>query len=181
MYEQIAANRRKTIILVVVFLLLLMGLGYGLSLYFDSWAILVVSVMLSVGMSWWSYFYGDRTILAVSGAQPIDPEHDLTHRKVLHLVENLCIASGLPQPKVLIINDAAPNALATGRDPQHASIALTTGLIAKLDKSELEGVIAHELSHIKNYDILLATIVVTLVGVVVLISDWALRGRWQGE
>ncbi len=178
MYEQIALNRRKTIFLVVIFCGLIIAIGWSLASYFDSTSILIWAVVLSVVMSWWSYFNGDKTILTISGAKPIKPQQNLTHRKVLHLVENLCITAGLNQPNIYIINDSAPNAFATGRNPQHASIALTSGLIEKLDKVELEGVIAHELSHVKNYDILLATIVITLLGVVVLASDWLLRSRY---
>lgn len=178
MYKQIAINRRKTIILMLTFVIFIIGLGYILTLYFDSPLILILAVVISVIMSWWSYFKGDRAVLMLSGARPIDPESNLVHRKALHLVENLCITAGLPQPKVFIINDSAPNAFATGRNPQHASIALTSGLIEKLDKVELEGVIAHELSHIKNYDILLATVVITLLGVIILLSDWTLRAHF---
>lgn len=178
MYEQIALNRRKTIFLMVIFCGLIIAIGWSLAIYFDSTSILIWAVALSIVMSWWSYFNGDKTILTISGAKPIEPQQNLTHRKVLHLVENLCITAGLNQPNIYIINDSAPNAFATGRNPQHASIALTSGLIEKLDKVELEGVIAHELSHVKNYDILLATIVITLLGVVVLASDWMLRSRY---
>lgn len=181
MYKQIAANRHRTIILMVAFGVLVIGLGYAGSLYFDNLAILVWAVIISIGLSWWSYFSGDKTILAFSGAQPIDPDRNLDHRKILHLVENLCITAGLPQPQVFMIQDPAPNAFATGRNPGHASLALTSGLIQKLEKVELEGVIAHELSHIKNQDILLATVVVTLLGIIVLLSDWIIRARWYSH
>lgn len=180
MYEQIAQNRRKTIVLMFVFVLFIIVLGWVLGLYFDSIIILPIAVLLSCGMSLWSYFKGDKTILSVSGAKLPDLEN-LEHRKLVHLVENLSITAGLKQPKIYIINDISPNAFATGRDPNHASIAVTSGLIKLLNKTELEGVIAHELSHIKNYDILLSTIVVTLLGVVVLISDWALRLRFSNN
>jgi len=178
MYEQIALNRRKTIFLMVVFCGLLIAIGWSLAIYFDSTLILFWAVILSIAMSWWSYFRGDKTILAIAKAKLIEPQQNLTHRKILHLVENLCITAGLTMPKIYIINDSAPNAFATGRNPQHASIAITSGLVEKLDKVELEGVIAHELSHIKNYDILLATVVITLLGIVVLASDWMLRPRY---
>lgn len=178
MYDQIAANRRKTIILMAIFFILLAGVGYGLTLHYGDTNILIVAVVVSVAMSWASYFSGDKAILAISKAKPINPEQNLTHRKVLHLVENLAITAGLPTPKVYIINDPAPNAFATGRNAKHASIALTSGIIEKLEKIELEGVIAHELSHIKNQDILLATVVITLLGALVLVSDWTLRTRY---
>ena len=178
MYKQIAANRRKTIMLMVGFFVLIVGVGYGLTVYYSNTNILIIAVVCSVAMSWGSYFNGDKAILAISKAKPIDPEQNLTHRKVLHLVENLAITAGLPKPKVYIVNDPAPNAFATGRDAKHASIALTSGIIEKLDKVELEGVIAHELAHIKNQDILLATVVITLLGALVLVSDWTLRTRY---
>ena len=171
MYKQIAFNRRRTVFLVLAFFGLLVALGYALSIYFDSFAILIWAVVISVVMSWWSYFRGDKTILAISHARPIDPDQNLTHRQVQHLVENLCITAGLPIPQLFVINDPALNAFATGRDPKHASVVLTSGLIEGLDKAELEGVIAHELSHVKNYDILLATVVVTLQGIIIIISD----------
>ncbi len=177
MYEQIAQNRRKTIMLMFAFVLFIIALGWVLGLYFENILILPIAILVSIVMSWWSYFNGDKTILALSGAKAPDLENNLEHRKLVHLVENLSITAGLKQPKIYIINDPSPNAFATGRDPNHASVAVTSGLIKLLDKAELEGVIAHELSHIKNYDILLATIVITLLGVVVLISDWALRSR----
>lgn len=178
MYKQIAANRRKTIILMVAFFILLVGVGYGLTTHYNNPDILIIAVVISVAMSWGSYFNGDKAILAISKAKPINPEQNLTHRKILHLVENLAITAGLPEPKVYIINDPALNAFATGRNAKCASIALTTGIIEKLEKIELEGVIAHELSHIKNQDILLATVVITLFGALVLVSDWTLRTRY---
>lgn len=175
MYKQIAQNRRKTIVLMFAFILFIMVLGWVLGLYFDNIFILPIAILLSISMSWWSYFNGDKAILAISGAKLPDLENNLEHRKLVHLVENLSITAGLKKPRIYIINDVSPNAFATGRDPNHASIAVTSGLIKLLNKTELEGVIAHELSHIKNYDILLSTIVITLLGTVVLISDWALR------
>jgi len=179
MYEQIASNQKKTIALIIGFILLIATIGVALYVYYDNIFILILALGISIIMSAWSYFKGDKTILSISGARLIDPDKDLTHRKVKHLVDNLCITAGLPNPEVYIINDPSPNAFATGRDPKHSSIALTSGLIELLDKSELEGVIAHELSHIKNYDILWATVVVTLLGVVVLLSDWSMRFRFS--
>lgn len=178
MYKQIAQNRRKTIILMFLFVLFIIVLGWVLGIYFNNIIFLPIAVVLSCGMSLWSYYKGDKTILAISGAKLPDLENNLEHRKLVHIVENLSLTAGLKQPKIYIINDESPNAFATGRNPDHASIAVTSGLIKLLDKAELEGVIAHELSHIKNYDILLATIVITLLGVVVLISDWSLRLRF---
>jgi heat shock protein HtpX len=177
MYEQIANNRRKTIFLLMIFFIIIIGFGYYLSVYYQSPDILWGAVGLSIVMSWWSYFAGDKAILGLSRAKLVSESNSLEEQKIQHLVENLCIVAGLPMPKVFIIEDSAPNAFAVGRDPQHASIALTSGLISKLDKAELEGVIAHELSHVRNYDILLATIVVTLLGIIVMASDWLLRTR----
>ena len=122
-----------------------------------------------------SYWKADKIALAVSRAQPADPQQ---YRRLYNLVEGLCIASGLPQPRIYVVDDPAPNAFATGRNPQHAAIAVTTGLLEKLNRVELEGVIAHELSHIKNYDILVSTLAVTLVGAVALVTDMAIRMMW---
>lgn len=181
MYEQIAANRRKTVLLMAIFFVLIGAVGYALAVYFDDPAILVIALAVSILSNWASYWWGDRMILGFSRARPLEHDQNSQHREVYHLVENLCIAAGLPQPKIYLIDDPAPNAFATGRNPKSASIALTTGLIEKLDKAELEGVIAHELSHVRNYDILLATVVITLLGLVVMVSDWTLRSRWYGS
>ncbi|MDP1620209.1 MAG: M48 family metallopeptidase [bacterium] len=131
--------------------------------------ILYIAVAFSIGMSFVSYWWSDKIVLAMSSAKEVT--HD-NAREIYHLVENLCITAGLPVPKIYIIQDSAPNAFATGRDPEHGVICLTTGIIAKLEKAELEGVIAHELSHIGNRDILLSTVVVVLVGFVTLLADW---------
>jgi len=179
MYKEIAANRQKTIFLITIFLVILIGAGYAASVYWDSPDILFLAVVVSIGMSWWSYFAGDKAILSMSGARLVRHNAELKEIQIVHLVENLCITAGLPLPKVYLVNDPAPNAFAVGRDPKHASIALTTGIVEKLDKVELEGVIAHELSHVKNYDILLSTVVITLLGVITLIADWmSRRSRW---
>jgi heat shock protein HtpX len=132
-------------------------------------AILYGCVIFSILMSFSSYWWSDKIVLAMSSAKPVTHE---SGREIYHLVENLCITAGLPVPKIYIIEDTAPNAFATGRDPEHAVICLTTGIIQKLEKTELEGVIAHELSHIGNRDILLSTVVVVLVGFVTLLADW---------
>lgn len=181
MYEQIARNRNKTFLLMSLFFVLIVALGYALAVYYHDWAILVIALAVSLMSNWVSYWWGDRAILGLSGARPLGHNQDLQQRQIYHLVENLCITAGTPVPVVYIINDPAPNAFAVGRDPKHASVALTTGLIEKLDKAELEGVIAHELSHVRNYDILLATVVITLLGLVVMVSDWTLRSRWYGS
>ncbi|MFN8035942.1 MAG: M48 family metallopeptidase [Acidimicrobiia bacterium] len=128
-------------------------------------------------MSFGSYFYSDRIALAASRARPADgPEYQRYH----NLVEGLCIAAGLPKPKLYVVDDPSPNAFATGRNPQHSSIAVTTGLLQMMNRVELEGVLAHELSHVKNYDILVSTIAVTAVGAIALLSDLGLRMMWWG-
>jgi len=155
----------------------IIGLGYVFARIYDSNAILIWAVGISVAMSWMSYFNSDKLALATSRARALRPNDSLEERKIQHLVENLSITAGVPLPKIYIIDDSAPNAFATGRDPKHASIALTRGLIEKLNKVEIEGVIAHELSHVRNWDILLSTVSITLVGIVTLLADWFMRVR----
>lgn len=177
MYKDIDSNKRKTSILIFVFLVFVIGLGYLLSYVFNNQLILVIAVAVSVIQALVAYYSSDKIALAISGAveAPKDKFIDL-----YRIVENLSITSGIPIPKIYIVSDSAPNAFATGRDPEHASIAVTTGLLDKLDKPQLEGVIAHEMSHIGDYDIRLMTIVVVLVGVVALASDLFLRWTWFG-
>ncbi|MBI4032138.1 M48 family metalloprotease [Candidatus Berkelbacteria bacterium] len=178
MYTEIASNKTKTILLLTGFLVLVIGLGWAISLYYGEPWILYVAVGFSVIQALVGYFQSDKVALAISGAQEAPrKEPFLTlHREV----ENLAITAGLPKPKVYVINDPAPNAFATGRDPEHASIAVTTGLLERLNKTELEGVIAHELSHVGNYDIRVMTITVVLVGVISLVADFFLRSLWWG-
>jgi heat shock protein HtpX len=138
---------------------------------------LVIAIVVVVIGTFGAYWKSDAVALAMSHARPADP---VEHARLHNLVEGLCIAGGLPKPRVYVINDPAPNAFATGRNPRHAAVAVTTGLLEKMNRVELEGVLAHELSHVKNYDILVSTLAVTLVGVVVLMSDFALRFMWWG-
>ena len=178
MYKDIDSNKRRTVLFLGLFLVFVIGLGYLLSWYFGNPLILIIAVIIAITQALVSYYYSDSITLAVSGAKEVprkEPFLDL-HRAV----ENLSITAGLPKPKIYLINDSAPNAFATGRDPKHASIAVTTGLLDKLDKTELQGVIALELSHVGNYDIRLMTIIVVLVGVVALLSDFFLRWTWFG-
>jgi len=177
LYTHKDKNIRKTWILITLFLIFIIGLGWVFSYQFDSPVILVVAVTISVVMSFGSYWYSDKIVLAMSKAREIKKSD---HPELYRLVENLCITAGLPLPKIYIINEQAPNAFATGRNPKHAVIAVTQGLLDKLERSELEGVIAHELSHIGNRDILLQTVVVILVGLVILLSDWFLRWSFFG-
>ena len=177
-YDRIDANRRKTFLLMTLFFLvvagvstavgILAGLPPGLS------PIIIVFVLLFVAFS---YFSSDTVALSVSGARQVGEAEE---RDLYRLVENLCIGSGLPMPRVHVIEDASMNAFATGRDPEHASIAVTRGLINKLDRRELEGVLAHELSHIGNRDTLVMTTVVVLIGVLALLADLGLRLTWYG-
>ncbi len=176
MYEQIASNKRRSVALIFGFVLLviLVGVVVGQLIGGGPMASIVALVIAAV-MAFTSYWKSDSIALAMSRAVPADPE---TYQRLHNLVEGLCIASGLPKPKVYVINDPAPNAFATGRNPQHAAIAVTTGLLEKMNRVELEGVVAHELSHIRNYDILVSTIAVTLVGSIALMTDLAIRMMW---
>lgn len=144
--------------------------GYGLSY---AGIALIISGLISFG----SYFYSDKIILSMSGARPADPQRDFDFYSV---AENLSIAAGIPKPRLYVIEDTALNAFATGRDPEHAVVCATTGILARLDRAELEGVIAHELSHVKNYDIRLMSIVTVLVGTVAYLSDMFMRSLWWG-
>ena len=176
MYEQIASNKRRSAALIFgfVILLVLVGVVVGQLIGGGPMASIVALVIAAV-MAFTSYWKSDSIALAVSRAVPADPT---TYQRLHNLVEGLCIAGGLPKPKVYVINDPAPNAFATGRNPQHAAIAVTTGLLEKMNRVELEGVVAHELSHIRNYDILVSTIAVTLVGSIALMTDLAIRMMW---
>jgi heat shock protein HtpX len=176
MYEQISANKRRTVVLVAGFVLVLAAAGaaFGLIIGYGVQGA-VIAFVLSGAVAFASYWKSDTVALAVSRAHPADPS---TYKRLYNLVEGLTIASGLPMPRIYIIDDPAPNAFATGRNPKHAAIAVTTGLLDKMNRVELEGVLAHELSHVRNYDILISTIAVTLVGAVVLLSDLVIRMMW---
>ncbi len=177
MYREIGANKFKTTVLISLFMALVIGLGWLLSYVFDRPAILLVATIVAVAQSWISYFYADKIALAMSQARPVTKKEE---PEFVRVIENLSIATGLPKPKTYVINDTAINAFATGRDPKHAAVVVTRGALDKLNKTELEGVLAHEMAHVGNRDILLSTIVVTLVGVVTLISDFFLRWSWFG-
>jgi heat shock protein HtpX len=179
MYDQIAANKRQSWLLVVIFLGLIAALGYAWGAYSgDYFGALSLAGLIAIVMALTSYYSGDKIALGLAGAVPITREQN---SYVWNLVENLCISQGLPLPKIYLMPEAGLNAFATGRDPAHASIALTQGLVDKLANEELEGVIAHELSHIKNYDIRLATLVAILVGTTAILADIFLRSsRFMG-
>lgn len=178
MYDQITSNKRKTLLLIFLFVILILFLGWLFGqLYEFGYFGLALAVIIAITMSLISYFGGDKVALWTAGAKPI-AKRDNPY--VYRLVENLSITAGLQTPKIYLIPDPAPNAFATGRDPRHASVALTTGIVERLENEELEGVIAHELSHIKNYDIRLMTIVIVLVGIVALLADWLIRFQFFG-
>lgn len=178
MYERITSNKWKSVLLVLLALAFAAGLGYlfGQLFHFGIGGV-VVAVAIAVVMSLVSYRFGDKMVLAASGAKLASPEE---HPRLHNVVDGLVIAAGIPKPKVYVINEAAPNAFATGRKPENSSIAVTTGLMEIMTRVELEGVIAHELSHVKNRDILFGTLVATLVGVIVLMSDFMRRWFFWG-
>ena len=175
LYTQQSKNIRKTWLLMSVFLIIVVGIGWVFSQVYGDSSFVVIAVVFSLFMNFFSYWYSDKIVLAMSGAQPIKREEDL---ELYRIVENLCITAGLKMPKIYMINDESPNAFATGRNQKHATVAITSGLRQMLNKNELEGVIAHELSHIGNKDILISTIVVILVGFVALLSDFFLRAQF---
>lgn len=177
-YSQIAANKRKTyfflagFIAFIALLAYVFGEAYGSGLSFAGIALIISGVM-----GFGSYYFSDKIILSMTGARLADRKRDF---HLVTVAENMAIASGLPKPRVYVIDDPAPNAFATGRDPEHAVVAATTGLIGRLNRAELEGVIAHEMAHVKNYDIRLMAVVTVLAGVVVLMVDIFLRSMWFG-
>ncbi len=178
MYEQITSNKVKSFLLVLFFIAFVFLLvwvfeeltGWGRGGFILA---LVISVVMAVG----GYYYSDRIVLAISRARAVTREE---FPYLYHTVEGLAIAAGLPAPRCYVIEDTAPNAFATGRNPKNSVICVTTGLLQKMNRLELEGVVAHEMSHIKNYDMLLQTVAVVMVGVVALLSDWMLRSLWWG-
>ncbi len=176
-YTHTESNIRKTWILVSLFFVFIIGLGWIFSYVYQNQAILIYAVIFSLVMNIASFWYSDKVVLAMTRAKPIEKKDS---PELYRVVENLCIAAGLPLPKIYLISEAQPNAFATGRNAKHAVIAVTQGLLDKLDKQELEGVISHELSHIGNKDMLLMTVVVVLVGFVAIISDWFMRSMWFG-
>jgi heat shock protein HtpX len=178
-YEQIAANKRKTILLVVGALLFLGLIGYAIGyLYFTGPAGLVIALIVAGALSVGSYLYGDRVVLASTRAKEVSAEEQ---PRLHNIVEGLAIAAGVPKPRIYVVPEQAPNAFATGRDPQHSSVAVTQGLLDMMNRVELEGVVGHEMSHVLDRDILLGTIVATLVGAAVLLSEFFMRSwLWGG-
>jgi heat shock protein HtpX len=178
MYEQITANKVKSVFLVLFFAALVLlvvwafeqvtGWGEGGFVF-----ALLIALVSAVG----GYYSSDKIVLAISRARPASKEE---YPYLYNIVEGLALAAGLPPPRCYVIDDTAPNAFATGRNPEHSVICVTTGLLQKMNRLELEGVIAHEMSHIKNYDVLLQTVAVVMVGIIALLSDWMLRSFWWG-
>src|SRR3989344_4942073 len=168
-YTQADSNTRKTWFLITGFLVFVIAVGWLFSEALQSDAILYVAVFLSIAMSIGSYWFSDKIVLSMARATPIEKKDN---PELYRIVENLCITAGLPVPKIYIINEAQLNAFATGRDKNHAVVAVTKGLLARLDKTELEGVLAHELSHIGNRDMLISTVVEVFAGVIALLSDF---------
>lgn len=193
LYEQQAHNRRLTVLLLAGFILLLGVVGLGFDIFYlgmswpwgpRAWRLpLPPATLLAVGIAGtsalWSYRRGDRAILASTGARPAHPTA-LPERQLRNVVAEMSIAAGLPMPRVYVVPDPDPNAFATGRDPGRASIAVTEGLLRVLNREELQGVVAHEMAHIRNYDIRLMMVIGTLLGAIALLSDWAARSRWHG-
>jgi len=178
LYTQAESNIRKTWLYLTLFIALILLLGWFFSNYFGNFAIFWFALFFSTLSSFFSYWYSDKVILALTRARPIEKSDN---PELYRIVENLCITAGLPFPKIYILDEAQPNAFATGRDKNHAVIAVTQGLLEKMEKTELEGVIAHELSHIGNKDLLLETIVVVLVGLIVLLTDFFYRMSFWGR
>ena len=181
MYEQIAANKRKTVLLIFGAIVLLGAVGYVLGLWYGGSGSgvygLIGAVALAAVLSLGSFFGGDRLVLASTRAREVTPQEQ---PRLHNIVEGLAIAAGIPKPKVYVIPEQAPNAFATGRNPEHSSVAVTEGLLSTMNRVELEGVIGHELSHVVDRDILVGTLVATLVGAVVLISEFFMRSWWWG-
>ncbi|HLF19891.1 MAG TPA: M48 family metallopeptidase [Bacteroidota bacterium] len=186
-YEQQVRNKRLTFVIMFVFIGFLVILGVGFDLYYIGFPTdggfvpigTLAAFALGLGSSFWSLRGGAKAVLSSTGAVPAD-ESNPQQKQLMNIVEEMRIASGLPQPKVYVIPDSDPNAFATGRNPQDSYVAVTQGLLDKLNREELQGVVAHELSHIRNYDIRLMTVIAALVGAVLLLTDWSRRGMFFG-
>ena len=186
-YEQQAVNKRLTVVVMIVFTLFLIFVGAGFDFfmsgsYFKGSFVpfaTILALAFGTGSAFWSLRGGPSAVLSSTGAVPADPSIP-SHKQLLNVVDEMAIASGLPRPAVYVVPDPDPNAFATGKDPQHSSIAVTQGLLDSLNREELQGVIAHEMSHIRNYDVRLMTVVAALMGAILLLSDWARRSLWFG-
>jgi len=178
LYTKQGQNIWKTWALMSSFFVVAIFLGWAVSWYFNSPIILIIAVVFAVIMNFFSYWYSDKIVLKISGAKPANKKE---YWDLYTITENLSITAGLPMPKLFVIEDPAPNAFATGRDKEHSVVAVTTGLLVMLEKNELEGVVAHELAHIGNRDMLIATVAVVLVGFVTILSDFFLRATIFGR
>ena len=178
MYEHISSNKRRSFLLIIVFIAVILLLGWVFErLTGMGEGGLILAALIAGGSALTSYYAGDKIALAVSHARPVAKEE---FPYLFNVVEGLAIAAGLSAPRCYVIDDTAPNAFAAGRDPSHSVLCVTTGLLQKLNRVELEGVISHEMAHIKNYDVRLQTLAVVMVGVVVLLGDWIMRSLWWG-
>ncbi len=177
LYTHQGENVQKTWFLMAGFLVLVVAIGYGVSWYLENTFILYGAVAFALFMNVGSYWFSDKIVLSMTNAHPVTRAE---YPDLWNIVENLSITAGLPMPKVYVVNDPAPNAFATGRDPEHAVVAATTGLLQMLDRSELEGVMAHELSHIGNRDMLVMTVAVVLAGFVAILADFFMRAMMHG-
>lgn len=179
LYTHKSSNIRKTWFLFTGFFVVVIAIGWVFSQAYGDSSILYFAVIFSTVMSFISYYYSDKIVLAMTRAREVTRENA---RDLYNIIENLCIAAGLPVPKIYIIDEPAPNAFATGRNPEHAVVAVTTGILKRLNKTELEGVLAHELSHIGNRDMLVSTVAVILVGFISILSDMFMRSMfWRGR
>jgi len=176
-YTQQSTNIRKTWMLMGVFLVMVIAIAYATAWYLQSPAILYGAVIFALGMNVYSYWFSDKLVLRMTNAVPADINQ---HRELINIVENIAITTGLPTPKVYVVNDPSPNAFATGRNPEHAVVAATTGLLAMLDRNELEGVMAHEMAHVGNRDMLVMTVAVVLAGFVAILADILMRSIMYG-
>lgn len=178
-YEQVDRNKRRSVVVVILFAVFITVVVYVLGRAFDYGPSFVGAALLFSGISsFLGYWYSDKIILGISGARPANKNEDLLFHQV---AENISIGAGIPIPKLYIIEDGAPNAFATGRDISHAAVCVTTGLLEKLNRTELEGVVSHEISHIRNYDMRLMSVIAVLVGMITLLGDWLLRSRFRGR
>ena len=177
LYTQQGSNIRKTWFLMTMFLVLVIAIGLAVSWFFNNPAIVVIAVVFALVMNVVSYWYSDKIVLRMTGAKPVTREE---YFDLYNITENLAITAGLPMPKLYIVNDPAPNAFATGRNPEHGVVAVTSGLLQVLDKNELEGVVAHEMAHIGNRDILVMTVAVVLAGFIAILSDFLMRSLLFG-
>lgn len=179
LYTHKDANIRKTWFLMAVFFVMIIAIGYFLNWYYGNPGIMYVAIAFALFMNVASYWWSDKLVVSMTGAKPADPAR---HQELINVVETLAITAGLPMPKVYVVEDQAPNAFATGRNPEHAVVAATTGLLSILNRTELEGVMAHELSHVGNRDMLVSTVAVVLAGFVAIVADILMRSMmWGGS